>query len=223
MLAFALLKHLQLLQLADSALPVGSLSHSFGLESVTSEGHVDTPNIYSYLVDLLEEGLLLEAVFCRTAHGLIRDQIAIQRLNERLSALRIARESRMASLALGRRFLNLVSALEPSATIDAFLARDENHLCVAFGLSCGLLGFDVEQSVAAFLHQSVLNVISAAQRLIAIGQLDATRIAWDLKPNIVRSVEKSATLSMDDVFCFSHLPELASMRHPTLTTRLFIS
>jgi urease accessory protein len=223
MLALALLKHLQLLQLADSALPIGSLAHSFGLESMTAEGHVSLPNIYSYLGDLLEESLLLEAVFCRSAHGLIGDPPAVQNLNERLSALRIARESRMASLAIGRRFLSLVQALEPCEIIAAVLARDENHLCVAFGLSCGLLGLDVEQSVAAFLHQSVLNIISAAQRLIAFGQLDATRIAWDLKPNIDRAVRKSATGGIDDVCCFAHLPELASMRHPTLTTRLFIS
>jgi urease accessory protein len=209
---------LKLLQLADSALPVGALSHSFGLESMTEEGHLTVDGLFSYISDLLQESLLLDAVYCRAAVG----GKALDDLNRRFSALRLARESRLASLALGRRFLKLVCALEPDAGLED-AAADENHFVVAFGFACGSLGFSADQTVMALLHQSVWNIISAAQRLLPLGQQQAHCIAWDLKPAMAAAVEKSTALPLEDVICFAHLPEVASMRHPALHTRLFIS
>jgi urease accessory protein len=209
---------LKLFQLADSALPVGALSHSFGLESMTEEGHLTVDGLFGYISDLLQEALLLDAVFCRAA---FRGE-ALAGLNRRFSALRLARESRLASLALGRRFLKLVCDLEPDAGLED-LAAGENHFAIAFGFACGRLGFGVEETVMALLHQSVWNIISAAQRLLPLGQQQAQCIAWDLKPAMAEAVEKSAALRLEDVFCFAHLPEVASMRHPGLSTRLFIS
>ncbi len=104
---------LRLLQLADSALPVGGLAHSFGLETMIAEGDLLLSDLFDVLQDLLSEGLLLDAVFCRSAHVRARQGDAVDDLNVRLSALRLARESREASLALGRRFSALVAALEP--------------------------------------------------------------------------------------------------------------
>jgi urease accessory protein len=74
-----------------------------------------------------------------------------------------------------------------------------------------------------FLHQSLLSAVSAGQRLMRLGQMEANRMAWALKPAILDTVSRSASLGVEDVYCFAHLPELASMRHPTLATRLFMS
>ena len=215
-----MLRYLQLLQLADSALPIGTLAHSFGLESMVSEQHLSLNTLFPYFSDLLEESLLLDAVYCRAAHAETAD---IPYLNQRFSAVRLARESRMASLVLGKRFLKLAAALELSAAFEKALAEDEMHIPVAFGLACGVLAFEVEQSVMAYLHQSVLGLISALQRLMALGQVDASRLAWDLKPAILETVRKSAGFTVESAGSFCHLPELASMRHTVLTTRLFIS
>src|SRR5206468_3461636 len=107
---------LRLLQLADSALPVGTSAHSFGLESVFEDGLLAADDLESYLGDYLEENGLLEAAFCRTAHRL--SQLPAEafagewrHLNERLSARKLSRESRDASLTVGRRFLRLASDL----------------------------------------------------------------------------------------------------------------
>ncbi len=218
-----MLTFLRLLHLADSALPIGSLSHSYGLECLTSERHVTRDNIFDYISNLLDESWLMDAVYCRTAHGSTNDMAQLQALNERLSAIRVARETRLASLALGRRFLNLVADLERSEVLITALALDEMHFAVAFGLVSGALRFNADDTVMAFLHQSVLNILSTAQRLISLGQTDAGRIAWNLKLPILETTKKSAALKPEDVFCFSHLPDLASMRHPVLPTRLFIS
>ena len=214
---------MKLLQLADSAVPIGGFSHSFGLESMIEERLLELDGLFSYLSNLLSESLLLEAVYCRTAHGIASTDDQLPQLNARLSAVRCARESREASLALGRRFIRLVASLEPAAQLQPAARLGEMHFSIAFGYACGVLGFEVDTATAAFLHQNITASLAAAQRLLALGQMQSSRIAWDLKPVIAEAVSRSAALDIDAVCAFSHLPELASMRHPILPTRLFIS
>jgi len=213
------LNQLRLLQLADSALPIGGLAHSFGLETLIEEGHLSVPGLFDFFRVSLAENLLLDAVFCRSAHRHALENRPIDELNTRLSALRLARESREASLVLGKRFLALVVGLEP----DLPSCPDNTHWVVAFGYTCGALGFNVEESVSAFLHQSLSAGISACQRLLSLGQTAAAQMLWDLKPSILETTAQSATLTLAQVGSFAHLPELASMRHPNLPTRLFVS
>src|SRR5690242_18340205 len=107
---------LRLLHLADSALPVGATAHSFGLEKLIDDGLLSTADLESFFEDYLEENGVLEASYCRAAHRLAFDSpdvfgTAWRDLNERLSARKPARESREASLAIGRRFLRLAADL----------------------------------------------------------------------------------------------------------------
>ena len=97
------------------------------------------------------------------------------------------------------------------------------HHSVAFGYTLGILAIDADLTVSAFLQQSVLNTISAAQRLLPLGQIQANRIAWDLKPAMLEAVKQTRNFSFSTVCSFAHLPETASMRHSCLPTRLFIS
>jgi urease accessory protein len=225
---------LQLLQLADSALPVGSMSHSFGLEAIVFDEDIESTvptcpaSIERYLEDSLSEWILVDAVFCREAHsralqGGVNLGNPIRDLNAQSSALRLARESREASLTLGRRFAALAAALHPGPALSALASLDELHHSVAFGYTLGILSIDPDVTVSAFLHQCVLNTISAAQRLLPLGQIQASRIAWDLKPAILEAVNLTRGLTPATVCSFAHLPEMASMRHPCLPTRLFIS
>ena len=73
---------------------------------------------------------------------------------------------------------------------------------------------------AVFLQQMVKTLVSAAQRLQPIGQKQATMIIWEMKPIIA----EIAGQQCDELpAAFPGLPEMASLRHPHLPTRLFIS
>jgi urease accessory protein len=54
---------LGLLQLADSAVPVGSAAHSFGVETLCEEAVLGPGNIHQFLRDFLQETAQMEAVF----------------------------------------------------------------------------------------------------------------------------------------------------------------
>ena len=197
---------LQLLQLADSAIPIGAAAHSFGLETLTSESILNPDNLENFLTDWLEEAGTLEAIFVRRAYtGNVRD------LSDELSARKPARESREASLKLGRRFAQLANSIA-----DTQIPLDLHH-SIAFGSAAAALGIDEDATVLAYLQQSVAGLVSACQRLMPLGQVAAARVVWNLKPAIVQASRSK------EVSCFTPLPEIASMRHPSLETRLFIS
>ena len=62
----------RLLHLADSALPIGGLAHSFGLESLVSAELLGGRELPEFLRTFLEEAGFLEAVFCREGLRLAR-------------------------------------------------------------------------------------------------------------------------------------------------------
>ena len=212
---------LRLLQLADSALPVGAAAHSFGLESLIQEGLLGADELESFLRGYLEESGRLDAAFCRSAHSLTElrgEEFAMRwrNLNQRLSARKLSRESRDASLTLGRRFLGLASQLLPDAILAAI--ETDSHHVTAFGLVAGVAGIDERSAALAWLHQSITALVSAAQRLAPLGQTRASCILWSLKPVMAEIAQSAAEEN-----CFTPVPEIAAMRHAKLTTRLFIS
>ena len=202
---------LELLHLADSAIPIGAAAHSFGLETLVEDGYLSSALVEAFLEDYLSESGVLEASFVRRA---MRAENA-RELNDEFAARRMARESREAALKMGRRFASLVNALLCEHTIP-------DGLCypVAFGLAAAQLEIPEEDTVVAYLRQSIAGLVSACQRLMPLGQVEASCIIWSLRPCI-----RSAALRSEirEVQCFTPLLELASVRHCSLETRLFIS
>jgi urease accessory protein len=228
------LAHLRLLHLADSALPIGSLAHSFGLETLVSEELLQVSDLPEFLHGYLQEAGMLEAVACREAFQLAQeDDEAFPtarwiEINDYLSAFKLARESRAASATLGRHFLHAALGLGDLRVLRE--AREASlefgsliHQSTAFGLVSGALAFDETRTVLAYLHQMSATLISACQRLMPLGQNEATRILWNLKPAIVDVAANSASFTLETVSCTMPLLDWGAMEHPELATRLFIS
>jgi urease accessory protein len=224
---------LRLLQLSDSALPIGATAHSFGLETLVEERALTVDRLRLFLHDYVVEAGALEASYCRVAYAIGADSVdpALPdwlELNRRLDALKTARESREASTALGRRLLQLALDLDERPLLLSSLqsARQDGtgvHHCTAFGLVGGLFHMGADYTPLAYLHQTLAGLIAACQRLMPLGQSAASRILWELKPALIEAASQSQGVLRLDMPSFTPGMDVASMRHPVLPTRLFIS
>lgn len=224
------LRWLRLLQLADSALPIGATAHSFGLETLVDDGTVNVPLLGDFLQDYLYETGGLELAYCLLAHActLNADTFSVGwlQLNQRLDALKTARESRTASASLGRRFIQLAADLEEHPLLREALHVTKAdgtgiHHCAAFGLVGGVLGVEARRTGLAYLNQSITGLVSACQRLMPLGQTAASQMLWALKPVIIEVLNHHDTSA--HATAFMPMVDVASLRHPALSTRLFIS
>lgn len=221
---------LRLQQVADSAFPIGSAAHSFGIEALVEARLLSVECLTQFLEDYLEEGGALEAAYCSASCKLARmeavDICTWLQWNAELGARKVARESRDGSAAMGRRFLRLAANLSGDAllkkTSEAVSAPGvETHLATCFGFVAGAFGIDPAPASAAYLQQSMTALVSACQRLLPLGQTQAHQILWGLKTGILAAVAQVGEPSFTN--SFTPLLDLASARHATLYTRLFMS
>jgi urease accessory protein len=214
---------LRLLHLADSALPIGTLAHSFGVESLVAEAGLTEANLHSFFAQWLSGAGKTEAVFCVRGAS-VKTKADWQLLNEELSAFKPARETRGASLRMGKRLLGLASVLIEDPRLRW---PGDAHLATAFGFVGAILELECGLVAAAYLHQSIFGALSACQRLLPLGQSDAMKHLWEFKIQIAQIAEEAATAAAisptEELWSLQPMLDIASMRHPYLTTRLFIS
>lgn len=223
---------LSLLQLTDSFFPSGGFAYSWGLETCVSEGLVEGTAglgrfLSAYLMGQLarSDALVVKLAFEAAEK---RDLAALIRLDNRLNAMKTARECREGGLQIGKQILKLVIALHQNAFLVEFAGSIESrkawgHHAPVFGPVCRSLGVAKRSCVQAFLYQAALGIVSAGVRLIPLGHMDGQAALERIKPLLVEISEEINPLGEEDISSFAPGIEIRAMRHETLYTRLFRS
>jgi urease accessory protein len=221
-----------LLQFADGLFPAGGHAHSFGLETYVSDGRVrDRAGLEAFLHACLEGAVgPCEAVIVAAALrlGERHELEELCALDAELDAMRPAGELREASRQMGRQTLRVAASLFDAPTLARFAARaDEGstpaHHPVVFGLVGGVLGWPVQAAVQAYLQASATVVVSAALRLLAMGELEGQQALWSVGELIARLAGEAADKDVRDIWSFTPGLEVAAMQHSRLEARLFRS
>jgi urease accessory protein len=232
------------LRYIDSFFPSGGYAFSSGLEAAVQGGLVrDSKTLSRYVEDLLGNGLgRREAVavaraWDAQARGAVLRQAQGSELSRgggeavemdwELDSMNLSHETRMASRQMGRQVLKVAAEQRDAAAIlndyqvDVEAGRSPGHLAVSLGLTLGAAGWTREQTVAAFLYQSAVGLVSAALKLLPIGQREAQRLLESWAPLIARVSRDSE--KRVEMTAWTPIQDIYAMRHSRLTSRLFRS
>jgi urease accessory protein len=208
--------------------PIGSYAYSHGLEWAVEAGDVrDLLMLEAWLATLLEHGgPWTDAVLLSLTHRAVcgKDGAELCKTAELAAALSPSKERRMETLNQGAAFLMALRAAWPCEALNSAKPFEkEIAFPVAIGLAAAGHGLALKPALEAFLVSFTTNLVSAAVRLIPLGQTDGTKAVAKLVPLAKKMAARAAHATIDDIGGAAFRSDIASMRHETQYTRLFRS
>lgn len=209
--------------------PVGAFAYSHGIEwAVETSDIKSAATLEAWLDDLLEHGgPWSDAVLLAATHQAVEqdNDAALAEIAELAAALAPSRERRLETLKQGEAFLLAVRASWPCKALDrlARIHKGEVAFPVAVGVAAAGRGLVLRETLEAYLLSLVTNLVSAAVRLVPLGQTDAVKVVAGLTPRVRSIAARAAASTLDDVGGAALRSDIASMRHETQHTRLFRS
>ncbi len=186
--------NLRLLQIADSALPIGGYTHSWGLEAAIARGGVnDAESLERWTSQWLRTALgPLEGVFVAASCRMARDEAPAQvmALNRSLDCSIVPPSIRLASREMGGQLLALGSTWNWCAGgLAPYLRRPREgtggwHHSVVFGLLGSIARGTPREVLTAYLHQAALGMVGAGVRAIPVGHTHGQQILAYLHDDI---------------------------------------
>lgn len=217
---------LRLLQLASPALPVGAYSYSEGLETLISQGMTRPDALVQWLEQELALGLVrVEAASIHRLYGAIQaeDWPQVAADNRWLSALRDSEESRQQSWATGRALVRLMHDLHPELSPALPTIGQPCNFVVSFAILAAHWEIPASAAVLGYLQSWAANLVTAAVKLVPLGQTQGQRMLLDLSAALQATALQCADINPDDLALGGWGASLASMQHETLYSRLFRS
>ena len=158
-----------------------------------------------------------DTILLRHAHRAANDPRALRDIAALALATAAGRERHDEALDQGRAFLRAAAGWGVPEL------PEDTPYAVAVGAMAGAHGIDEDTTAGAYLQTFASNLISAAVRLVPLGQTTGLRTLAALEPVILATAAATKTATLDDLGGCAFRSDLAAMRHETQYTRLFRS
>lgn len=215
---------LKLLQLSSAGLPVGGYAFSQGLEYAVECGWVDdSASARQWLQAQIQFSLArvdLALLIRSYAAAKEADELRLAECNALVLACRETRELRLSDTAMGAALMRVLKNLGVPAV--NFSARDYSFVTVFACAACHW-EIDLESTLLGYGWSWLENQVSAATKLIPLGQTQAQQMISDLQSTLVEAVATAQQLQDDEVGACLPALAIASCLHETQYTRLFRS
>lgn len=206
---------LTLTQWFSPSYPVGAFAYSHGLEAAVEAGKVsDVQTLEGWLMDVLVHGAgQCDALFLAAANrAKISHELA--EIDATCRAFAPSKERLMETELQGEAFCNV------TATVWA------QHLVgltypVAVGRAAYLEQMPLSLTTRLYLHAFLSNLVTAAMRLLPVGQTEGQRLIKTLTPHLSAIADRAVAGSLDDLSSTVFLGDIASMKHETQYSRMF--
>lgn len=223
---------LSLFQLCDSNFPIGSFSHSYGLESYIQEDQVhDQPSLLEWLNVYLQEQLIYtDGLASRLVYEAleVNDLESVWKLDRMLTMQNLPRETREGSQRMGERMLKLVETLYDIPVLADYRKRIKQkksfgHPAIVFTMVSHHLQVDKSTTTLYYLYSTVSSLVQNAVRAIPLGQTAGQKTIMEFQSSLHQATERIQQLDKDDFGIVSPGLELSQMKHERVNIRIFMS
>ena len=214
------------------AFPTGSYSYSHGLEWAVEVGYVhDLGSLVEWLeADLCHGSVRNEAIFFSEAFRSATHPNGPKLLEiaELAAAFRGTAEFALESSQQAAACLAVLRRVWPEPLLD-WLAEALHErqvspaVAVVLGARSARQGMPAELALPAFLQSYVGNLVTAAVRLIPLGQTAGQLAIAALEAAVLGASARGKDDTIEDLGSAAFMVDLASMAHETQYTRLFRS
>ncbi|WP_373320314.1 urease accessory protein UreF [Gluconacetobacter sacchari] len=213
---------LRLLSWVSPAFPTGGYAYSHGLEWAVETGDVrDVGTLGTWIGALLDHGSLgNDLIILGAAWDAADDRDGLREIADFACACASSRERFEEAVYQGEAFMK-------AASVWGVVPGPEERvgvrwpLPVAQGLVFQRGGVTRAQAVLSGGYGGVAALVSAAVRLVPLGQTDGLHALARLEPVLLAAVERTALLTLEDLGGACFRSDLATMHHETQGTRLF--
>ena len=206
----------RLLTWLSPAFPIGAFAYSHGLEWAVEAGDVrDEGTLTDWLDALLHHGSgWADAVLLRHAYRADTQQ-ELAAVAELAVAVQPGRERRAETVGQGTAF-TLAAEIWGTPRLEGAVPYP-----IAFGALARAQAIPEDLAVTGFLHAFMASLVSAAVRLIPLGQMAGLRVIAALEPAVLAVAEASRAAGLDAIGGACFRADIAALRHETQYTRLF--
>ncbi len=206
---------LTLTQWLSPAYPVGAFAYSHGLERLVRSGAVhDAASLRDWLHDVLEHGAGWSDALFLTAAWRAKSELAVAELDDMARAFSGPFERRFETAQQGAAFCGVTAAVWGIELTDLTYP-------VAVGCAARQAGLPVEPTARLYLHAFISNLVSAAQRLMPLGQTAAQGVVRDMAPLCAHQAHAAVEADLSALSGTAFLAEIAAMQHETQQPRIF--
>jgi urease accessory protein len=140
------------------------------------------------------------------------------------AAFRGTSELALEASAQGAAFLKALVAGWPEIVAAEPLRQWKRPVyAVAFGAAASVAGIEARLAIVTYLHAFCSNLVSAALRLMPIGQSDGLACLAQLSKTLPALADQLELTPFEDIGAAALMVDFCSMRHETQYTRLFRS
>ena len=209
--------------------PVGGFSYSSGIEWAVEAGDItDAGSLKDWLAAMLADGSgFCDGVFLVHAHRAVEagNDGPLREVAELAAAFVPSRERQLETTSQGRAFIEIARAAWDCDGLDHAIAQCGEVIVypVAVGIVSAAHAIPLEPGLHAYLHALASNWISAATRLVPLGQTDSQRVLAALEGVVAATARRAIGATLDELGSATFRADLATLRHETQYTRLFRS
>ncbi len=222
---------IRLLQLSDSALPVGTFSFSNTLESAVEWGVVnDEVSLGQYCMEVVRSAAFTDAVAALHAHQAYCDQdyTRIADADSMLLRTKLNDEARQMSQRMGRKLAELGAALTDDPTLRRWLSDiHKGEVAATYattqGLMTALCGITREELFCSICYGAASIILGAALRCMRTSHIATQRILWNMAPRIEPLYIEASVCRLDQMNAFMPECDIMASLHEKGDKRLFMN